>query len=961
MPPFLRAVAEDLHHRFGDQIHQTAIVFNNKRPILFLKRYLAQVYGKTFIAPAMFTVQEFMSLSTNKAVAHDLSRFFILWHTYNQLLQKEGQEKVDPEEFYSLSQTILSDFDQIEYELVNPQELYTNLKERGSIDREFSNFTPEQQAFLSNFWSSFSEEKQADVQQKFIELWARLPRLFTLFHKKMAQQNLTGIASLYRALARGEAVIPEFINKYKKVAFVGFNALTKCEEVLFKKWQEEEKALFYFDADAYYIDDNFQEAGKFLRKNLRFLKNALGKPKHYINQADKALNIYATNGSSAQAKALNQHLKEKKEDTNPNKIAILLADENLIIPTLQSIPDERKINITMGFPLRESSVFHFINQWIDLKEQLQDKDYLTFTEEDLQAFLNMGLFSLSKELQDHILEQKRRLSGKAFYTFLLQSDKILQLLFSKQTNGITCIENLKQLLIEILHQQEEEGKLQQLNGELLLKVYREMNRLQDQLEVYQKHLTFPLIIQLIRRNLSHLSVPLEGEPLAGIQIMGMLESRCLDFEEVYILGANEGTLPFTGVANTFIPESLRHAFGLPLQEDREALSAYIFYRLCQRAKNINIFYNNLTGYDSTGEVSRFVQQLNFESQLEKKDLFHQKNSLTVLPLQQKIRIAKNQSVIEKLKEYIGENHKKAFSPSALRKYLDCPLQFFLQYIAGIKEPTEPFDPFKPSEMGDLLHKVMEKFYFSFKGKEITKKEITKKEEELPALCAQVMKGKFKEDHTEELISNSQKTIIKEVLIENVHIILNRDKKLAPFTILALEKDISTAINLSLPGFDQPKKVFFNGYIDRIDKVKGKIRIVDYKTGGDEVEFKGEGVSALFSSNSKQANPAAMQILLYALLYYKLEGQIPETHLYVLRRMQEEENTRIRKKKNKKETFPAIDSKEFMALYKEGLEEFIGTIFDSDIPFEHNSDSKYCKNKPYHIFCDAGEEAVPEEE
>lgn len=965
MQPFLYQVSKDLKHRFGDDLSKTAVVFNNKRPVVFLKKHLAEVYGKTIICPAMFTIQEFMALSTSKAIAQDLNRFFLLFECYNQLLQEEGKEPVGPEFFFPLSQTILSDFDQIDYERVNPEALFTYLKDLDELKQRFSDFSPEQQIFIENFWSSFSAEKQAAVQQKFIELWKRLPRLYSRFNKRMAAKSLTSIANVYRQLAEGHADNHTFIDKFQQVAFVGFNALNKCEASLFQNWASAGKAIFYFDGDEYYFNDPIMEAGMFLRKSIHEygLKNALGAFPNQLNTSDKQLITYPISGNTAQAKALPIQLKANANSNSntakPNKTAVILADENLLTPTLQSISDDSIINVTMGFSIRQSSVFELVQHWISAQQQLQSTANTAGSEGFVKTFLSLNLLEFKKGDQQCILKKYQQLSTSDFIAFLQSFSEATKLFFTKNKASLQCIESLKALIKLVLQQKEAAKTLKQLEAGLLLRVYQELSKLGDLLIVYQPLLTIELNLKLIKRCLSVISTPLIGEPLEGIQIMGMLESRCLDFDEVYILSANEGILPYSGIANTFIPDSLRRAFGLPVKEYQEALSAYLFYRLCQRAGKVHVFYNSLVDNNSNGEISRFVSQLAFESRVSIQERvqapFPQGTTLSPAALS----MEKTEEVISKLNQYAVPG-KSSFSASALKKYLECPLQFFMQYLAGIKESVEPKEPFDPAIMGTAFHQIMQDFYLEFEGKDllITKEIIKEKLPFLPGICRKALLQALPIPQKNNASQDSRLFIAEKILLENARLILHHDaENIAPFKILELENDCSCSFALDIHENRQPEVINFKGIIDRIDEVNGRVRIVDYKTGGGSVIVKND-LESLFSHQTKQGNPAAFQLFFYSLLYYKKYGKIAEPHLYIIRKIAEE-GTAIQLKAAR-ENAVSFDFSEQINEFENNLSKLIGEIFNPQIAFKHNPDARYCSSSPYALFCSAEAENETEE-
>ena len=401
---FLRLVAEDIQAKFGKDISDIAIVFNNKRPITYLKKHLVDVFGQAIWSPQFFTIQEFFALSSKKVQATQLTQFFYLFELHNDLLEKEGKEPETLEEFYPIAEIILSDFGQLDYDLVPIDQIYMELFDTTEIDITFQHFTEEQQVFIKQFWKSFSMKGHTAVQQRFLALWKRLPILYKSFKEKLKTENQTNFPTLYRDLAEGRGENLGFINQFKKVIFVGFNALNKAEAGLFKQWQEEDKAIFYFDVDAHYLDDKIQEAGLFLRRNLfqTGLVNALGEAPNIIGNRDIDVNLYQTSGKNSEAKLLHDILLNTGGiDFKNETAAILLADESLLVPLLQSLP-QMDINITTGYPLIQSPIYGLFDLWCEVQLYIshQKKEKLPY--QLLETFLSHPLTKISKRQKHQI-------------------------------------------------------------------------------------------------------------------------------------------------------------------------------------------------------------------------------------------------------------------------------------------------------------------------------------------------------------------------------------------------------------------------------------------------------------------------------------------------------------------------------------------------------------------------------
>ena len=391
---FLKLVAADIQRRFGNDLSEIAIVFNNKRPITYLKKHLADVYGQAIWSPQFFTIQEFFKLSTNHTEASPLGQFFLLFKIHNELLAAEGKEPETLEEFYPIAEIVLSDFGQLDYDLVPIDQIYLELYDNTKIDIAFQHLTQEQQGFIRQFWQSFSIAGHSGVQERFLQLWKRLPILYTKFKETLKAGGQTNYPTIYRDLVEGRAAHQDFIASFQQVLFVGFNALNKAEAKLFRKWQEEGKALFYFDADAYYLEDNMQEAGLFIRRNIfqTGLANALGDSPNIIGNRTSTVNLYASTGKISQTKLLYDIL--EKNNNKEQTAAILLADENLLVPLLQSLPDVNP-NITTGYPLTQSPIYGILNLWMEVHLEISQLKKNKISYQTLETFINHPLTQVS--------------------------------------------------------------------------------------------------------------------------------------------------------------------------------------------------------------------------------------------------------------------------------------------------------------------------------------------------------------------------------------------------------------------------------------------------------------------------------------------------------------------------------------------------------------------------------------
>lgn len=946
--PFLKLVTADIQHRFGNDLSEIAIVFNNKRPITYLKKHLADTYGRAIWSPQFYTIQEFFGMSSNTEQVSQLTQFFYLFELHNTLLIQEGLQPETLEEFYPIAEIILSDFGQLDYDLVPIEHVYMELYDTTRIDIEFQHLTKEQQDFIRQFWQSFSIAGHTGVQERFLKIWKRLPKLYELFKAKLTENKQSNFPTIYRNLAEGKIENPDFIKPFKKILFVGFNALNNVEAQLFKKWQEEDKALFYFDVDNYYLEDQQQEAGLFIRRNIFQigLENALGESPNIIGVRQDVINICASTGKVSQTKLLNKILLDNESSDKTS--AILLADESLLVPLLQSLPDV-KVNITTGFPLTQSPIFGVLDLWMHVQQEISHLKKKKIPVQDLETFLNNSLTKVSKEdkkkNQDTIAD-KQLFEVELFNIHITSS--VLPTFFVPLKDKKEVIPTLIVLLDNLLFSLGNDTQIKQIDANLLIETKKVLNQLQLG---FSKMPDLSILFQLglIRKAISPINSAIEGDPLDGLQIMGLLESRCLNFDNVYILGANEGILPKTSSTATFLPNNLRKAHGLPILENQDALSAYLFYRHLQYSTGLHILYNSLVDENSSGEESRFIRQLAFESKFKFHE-YQQQQTIQFPPKNEELIIPKTGEIWNKLYDTFIEKEKR-FSASALTTYLQSPLQFFLKYVAEIKEPPSISQEFEMNKLGTAIHNVMETILTPFKGKSdfTSTKELLKV---LPSLATTitteigVLYG-TEFNKIDEL--NSLQRIMHKIASEYVAMYLQYDADhYQSFRIIELENKEKYTLKFPITVNGKTENITLYGIIDRVDEVvtdlgEVKTRIVDYKTGGDTVRF--STIDKIFCANTD--NKAMVQTLFYAYVFEQV-SHVPdlEPHLYVARKMREEGTLFAG-------SYGALMEGQLLAEQKNNFVDFLRTtleeIFNAEIPFRHNPESVPYPSDPYTLF------------
>lgn len=946
--PFLKRVAHDIKDRFGKDLSEVAIVFNNKRPITYLKKHLAEIYGHAIWSPQFFTIQEFFSLSSNTEQASQLTQFFYLFELHNHLLAEEGLEADTLEEFYPIAEIILSDFGQLDYELVDIDSIYMEIYDTSLIDIEFQHLTKEQQQFIHQFWQSFSAKGHTAVQERFIKLWKRLPKLYRLFKEKLATNKQSNYPTIYRNLVEGKIDNPNFTRPFKKILFVGFNALNAAETFLFKKWQNEEKALFYFDADQYYLDDPLQEAGLFIRRNIiqSGLENALVENDNTIGTRTDIINLYASTGKVAQTKLLHNILIENERKGKTS--AVLLADESLLVPLLQSLP-ELKINITTGFPLMQSAIYGVLDLWLEVQQEISHFKKTKLSYKTVESFINSPLTAVDKEnkksLQDFIAH--KQLYEISIHDINIASS-ILPDFFKPLKNSQELISSMICIVEELLSSMGGNTQIKQIDSNLLIETKKTLNQLQLGFSKLP-HLSILFQIGLIRKAIVPINSAIEGDPLDGLQIMGLLESRCLNFDNIYILGANDGILPKTSSSPTFLPNNLRRAYNLPVLENQDALSAYLFYRHFQYSTGMHIFYNSIIDESSSGEETRFVRQLEFESNFVFQR-YQQHQNIQFPPQKEEIIIPKHGEVWNKLyEEYIKKG--KKLSATALTTYLQSPLQFFLKHVAEIKEPPSITQEFEMNKLGTIIHNVMEKILFPYKGQQdfTPTAKLNEAFSIIDSLLIREIGMQYESSFQTVDDLNSLQRIMHKISTEYVKMYLQYDiDNYQSFRIIELENDKDYQIKFPIEINGKEEFINLYGIIDRVDEVittfgEVKTRIVDYKTGGDSVNF--QNIDKTFAPNTN--NKALVQTLFYTYVFEQVSGLGNlEPHLYVARKMREEGTLFFGSYGALMEGQYLHEQKEvFLTFLKSTLEE----IFNPTIPFKHNPENIPYPSDPYTLF------------
>jgi ATP-dependent helicase/nuclease subunit B len=833
MKTFLQDIVNQLNLK---NINDYTFIFPSKRAGLFFKKELVNQIEGTIISPQIFSIEEFIEEVSGIVTINNTEALFILYDVYLNLPSKQPKDNFDT--FSKWAQMLIQDFNEIDRYNINSTQIFNYLASIKEIEH----------------WSK--DLNKSDLINNYLEFWNSLEPLYNKFCEILLSQNKAYQGLVYKTAKNH---IDNYINTTdSKHVFIGFNALNTCEEIIFKSFKQSGNALFFWDLDFYFYDKKYHSSGKFIRafkdKNIIDAQDVSSLSNNYTQQ--KQIKIYGTQKSVAQAKLVGQIL-ETLDSKDITKTALVLGDENLLLPILGSIPNTvNNINITMGLPLNLSAFYHLFEIIFNLKslkeERIYYKDFFSIvTNEHIRPVLN-------SESIDSVLAELKR-SNEIYFTTdiittsFLGASLFLKAIFSKETKVSDTIESF-QFVIESIKNELITNPNKTIELEYLYRFNQIFIQLLE-LNVKYKHVTSVSILhELFRELVSGDTLDIKGKPLEGLQIMGMLESRVLDFETVIITSVNEGILPSGKSNNSFIPFDLKTEYGLPTYSDKDAVYTYHFYHLLQRAKNVHIIYNTEMDALLGGEKSRFIHQLETEGI---HHIQHQIYSANIPTYIESLKhISKTTSVVKQIEQLA----RKGFSPSSLTNYIRNPLDFYYDKILGIKKEDDIEEIVAANTLGTIVHEVLEDFYKTFVGEYLTVDSL----EALKQTINPTVLLYFKKIYKNGDVSRGKNLIIFEVAKRYVLNFLNFEiaelKKGHQIKIIALE--LKNEMILDIPSLNFQVKI--KGTVDRIDEFDGVTRIIDYKTGSvkqDKVRVMNwEDINNDYDKYSKP-----FQILTYALM------------------------------------------------------------------------------------------------
>ena len=955
MQPFLQLVAHDLYTKIGNDLSRTVLVFPNKRANLFFNEYLAEESDQPIWSPAAMSISDLLQKLSVQKAGDPIRLVCELYKVFKE--ETESRETLD--DFYFWGELLISDFDDVDKNMVDADKLFSNLQDLKNLMDDYEFLDEEQEEAIRQFFQNFSIERRTELKEKFISLWDKLGIIYHRYREKLAELGIAYEGMLYRNVI--EQLDTDRL-KYDKYVFVGFNVLNKVEKEFFQKLQKAGKAMFYWDYDLFYTQRiSKHEAGEFIKRNLIDFPNELPESYFDIFRKPKKIRYISASTENAQARFLPEWVKATQTHTtqivSEKENAIVLCNEALLLPVLHSIPqDVQNVNITMGFPLAQTPVYSFINAAMELQTNGYRPDTGRFTYEAVSKILK---HPYTRQLSDHATRLERELTKtNRFYPLPseLKKDDFLTILFTPQSNIRELCDYLLRLIksISILYRKEGEYDdiFNQLYRESIFQSHLKINRLYSLIESGELSVRTDTLKRLITKVLTASNIPFHGEPAIGLQIMGVLETRNLDFRNLIMLSLNEGQLPKAGGESSFIPYNLRKAFGMTTIEHKNAVYAYYFYRLIQRAENITLLYNTSSDGLNRGEESRFMLQLLVEGPHEITREYLEAGQSPQNTLE--IQIEKTPEILRRLyRAYdTAQPESVILSPSALNTYLDCRLRFYYRYVAGLKTPDEVSAEIDSALFGTIFHLSAQLAYtdLTANGKMIQREDLERllrDEIKLQGYVDQAFKQElFKVAPEEKPEYNGVQLINSKVIVSYLKQLLRNDLQYTPFEMVAMEKKVSEKITIQTAL--GPLTLRLGGTIDRMDAKEGTLRIVDYKTGGSPKIP--ANIEQLFTPSETRPNYIFQTFLYAAIMSRKQPLMVAPALLYIHRAASESYSPVIEMGEPRKPKIPVNNFAFFEDEFRERLQALLEEIFDEKEPLTQTEDIKKCAYCDFKAIC-----------
>lgn len=875
---FLSALAHYYIQRYGTAISDFCFVFPSRRAGIFFRNHLANLSPSPLWSPHILTINEFTETIDQTPVADNITLLFKLYEVYAGV----NEQPLTFDEFLPWGEMLLSDFDDIDKYLVDARQLFSNLMSLKEMEDDFTFLDEEQVKAIRMFWASFNPQKLSDQQRNFLKNWATLYPVYTGFNQLLTNEGLAYTGMVMRRLANRIAARDMPGLPWSRVVLAGFFVLTPSERQLFNYLKNQGKADFFWDCSPWMMQSGkatgpndmpklpFRDAASFLLENT----TAFPPPFDWelpLAAAYPDIEIIGVASQTEQLRLVSEFLEQTgagTAETNDKALgtAIVLTDENMLIPVLHAIPPQfDKINVTLGYPLKNTPIYSLVGAIVQLQRNAKttrDGKVWFYFRDVLPVIQHQYISAIDTH---NALAVKQKMLGKN--SIFVEAHELcvgdyFPLIFRKITDSDQIPAYIEHIVFGTYNLIRETTQ-SYFEQEFVYALYKSVVKLRDLLKKLDKDILPDTWLKLFKKLTETQTVPFKGEPLSGLQVMGMMETRAIDFESLVVLNMNEGVFPKDSAPNTFVPFNLRKGFGLPTLEHQDAIFSYYFFRLIHRAKKLRLVYNSSSQGMQSGEMSRYLYQLIYQHPAKPKLMTAvEQVKLYKMPA---VTGHKTPDVLQKLRE-MGTSEGKAISPSALSSYLECELRFFYRYIAGIKETEEISESLDMRVFGILLHDTMEHLYQRFIADgnprvlgEDDLDRLSKDEALIGDTIRQVFTEQFSELSlkTDDFIELQGKNILVfEVLKKYIRQIIQNDKSVLPLTLHHVEASFAMPFTLS-----DGSSINIGGKVDRIDETNGTVRVVDYKTGS--AVNKVSKLEYLFEPKKHKDVKAIFQTLLYA--------------------------------------------------------------------------------------------------
>lgn len=957
MTPFLQQIASLFYQQYGAEVSRLAFVFPNRRTGLFFQKYLSEVADKPLFSPTILTINDLFVQLSGKQTADRINMLFMLYDIY--VRHSGSTETFD--EFLYWGEMLLNDFDDVDKYMADARMLFTNVTDLREIENDFSFLDAEQIAAIRTFWSSFYPKGDSPNQEEFLAVWKILYTLYNDLRDALAAEGRGYEGMIFREVVEQMEQNNCCDLPYTKVVFVGLNALSVAEERFLIQLQKRGIADFYWDYASDKVTDPNNKASYFVERNLKNFPSQYPLPAE--EKVDTEIEVIGIPSGIGQAKQVYTLLNElcKEDEMSPEealRTAIILPDEHLLIPVLNAIPEQiRRINVTMGYPLAGTPVASLMEYILALQKNVRyvDRQPVFYFRDVLPILNHRYISSTCPEIVNALVKDIAENNRIYISAADLGKTDLLSVLFLPVTDVNTFSDYLIKVLQElnkVMHAlssgEEEEDATQRTNDleqEFIFHYFTTVNRMKEIMQDAGIEMKIDTYFRLLKRVTDTITIPFRGEPLSGLQIMGVLETRALDFDRLIILSMNEGIFPLRKAANSFIPYNPRRGFGLPTYEHQDSVWAYHFYRLIYRASHVSLLYDTRSNGLQTGEVSRFVHQLHYhyEVPLQNKLVVYNVSSAKTPALQ----VKKTDEVMQRLNAF-HKGGSRAISASAVNTYLDCPLKFYFSVVEGIQEEEEVSETIESNVFGSILHKVMEELYMPLCGKIVTADLLKAIKKDTPVLTGAIARAFaeifFMSDVVRPL--TGQNFLIGEMIRKYVEKILERDSKLTPFRYIESERKINCLFTLG----DNRTEIQLKGFIDRIDEVRDAIRIIDYKSGSGTSVF--TSVESLFDKEDKDRAKAVMQVFMYSwMLGAAPAGKTIQPGIYYMRTLFSDSfDASVSRRIERTKTEPVTDFSAYSEAFEGELRRCLDEIFGRETPFTQTTTEKACAWCPFKDIC-----------